>query len=202
VAAARDTTADRLPRILRDDLDTIVLQAMRKAPERRYASARALADDLRRHLDGMPVVARPDTLAYRTSRFVRRHRVGVAAAALVVVSIAGGVAATVRQTRQALREARKAEEVKRFILEVFKQSDPNASKGKDVTARALLDSGNKRIQSELSSQPEIQAEMLLLVGQLQQQLGLDREARPLFEQALALRRRLGATRAWASPRSR
>jgi serine/threonine-protein kinase len=188
VAAARGTTADRLARTLRDDLDTIVLTAIRKAPERRYASARALADDLRRSQVGLPVVARPDTLAYRTSRFVRRHRVGVAAAALVVVSIAGGVAATVRQTRQALREARKAEEVKRFILDVFKQSDPNSSKGKEITARQLLDDGARRIQSELSTQPDIQAEMLLFVGRLQQRLGLDRESRTLFEQALALRR--------------
>jgi eukaryotic-like serine/threonine-protein kinase len=190
VAEARGTTADRLPRILRDDLDTIVLQAMRKAPERRYASARALADDLRRHLDGMPVVARPDTLAYRASRFVRRHRVGVAAAALVVVSIVGGVAATVRQTREALRQARRAEEVKTFVQNVFAQSDPNAAKGREVTARQLMDQGTRRVRTELASQPDLQAEMLLFLGNLHLQVGLEKESLPVLEQARDLRRNL------------
>jgi eukaryotic-like serine/threonine-protein kinase len=188
VAAARGTSADRLARILRDDLDTIVLTAIRKAPERRYASARALADDLRRSQEGLPVLARPDTLAYRTSRFVRRHRVGVAAAALVAVSIVGGVAATVRQTREALKQARKAEAVKGFVLSVFAQSDPNASKGKDVTARQLLAQGAARARSELASQPETRADMLLFLGNLHRQIGLEVESVPLLEEALALRR--------------
>ena len=81
----RATTADRLRRRLRGDLDRIVLKALRKEPQRRYDGAAALAADVRRHLDGLPVQARRDTLAYRASKFVRRHRAGVAVAALVVV---------------------------------------------------------------------------------------------------------------------
>src|SRR5690606_29069817 len=79
-------------RQLRGDLDTIVMKALAKEPERRYASAEALADDLRRHLGGLPVQARPATAGYRVGRFVRRHRLGVAAAAAVALALVGGAA--------------------------------------------------------------------------------------------------------------
>jgi serine/threonine protein kinase/tetratricopeptide (TPR) repeat protein len=81
-------TARQLSRLLRGDLDTIVLAALRKDPARRYRSVAALADDLRRHLDGRPVLARSDGLLYRAGKFARRNRVGVAAAGLAVVSVA------------------------------------------------------------------------------------------------------------------
>ena len=84
-------------RRLRGDLDTIVLTALRKEPDRRYQTVEQLADDLRRYLDGRPVRARGDSAAYLAARFMRRHRVGVAAAALVLVSLAGGIVATARQ---------------------------------------------------------------------------------------------------------
>jgi formylglycine-generating enzyme required for sulfatase activity len=88
-AAARGTTEERLRRRLAGDLDNVVLKALEKEPERRYASAADLADDLRRHLDGLPVAARAPTFAYRTSRFVARHRVAcVLGAALLLVALA------------------------------------------------------------------------------------------------------------------
>src|SRR6185295_3262875 len=90
VSARRSTDLKRLQRSLRGDLDTIVLKALRKEPERRYPTASALADDVRRHRAGLPIAARPDTLRYRTSTFVRRHRLGVAAAAMILLSLVGG----------------------------------------------------------------------------------------------------------------
>ncbi|HKC23344.1 MAG TPA: serine/threonine-protein kinase, partial [Thermoanaerobaculia bacterium] len=88
---------------LGEDLDTILEKALQKQPERRYGSVEQLSEDLRRHLDGLPVLARKDTLAYRTRKFVRRHAVGAAAAVLVVASIAGGAGVAIWEARRAIR---------------------------------------------------------------------------------------------------
>ncbi len=98
-----------LRRRLRGDLDTIVLKAIRKEPERRYGSAEQLGADITRHLSGVPVLARPDTLTYRAGRFVSRHRAAVAAAALVIVTMVGGAVSTLMQARIARAERAKAE---------------------------------------------------------------------------------------------
>jgi non-specific serine/threonine protein kinase/serine/threonine-protein kinase len=99
--AGRGETTSGLARRLRGDLDAIVLKAMRKEPELRYASADQLSEDIGRHLAGVPVRARRGTAGYRAGKFARRHRVGLAAAALVVVALAGGVVMTVREARRA-----------------------------------------------------------------------------------------------------
>jgi non-specific serine/threonine protein kinase/serine/threonine-protein kinase len=113
--AARSTTAET-PALLRKklagDLDTIVLKALRKAPNERYASVEALADDITRHLDGRPVRARPHTFAYGAGKFVRRNRAAVVAAGLAVAALLGGIAATLRQVR--IAEANRARAEKRF----------------------------------------------------------------------------------------
>jgi len=103
------TLKRQIHRRLCGDLDNIVLRAMRKQPERRYSSVEALADDLRRHLQGLPVSARGDSWSYRAGKFVTRHKVGVAASALVVMAVAGGAAATVREARIASANERRAE---------------------------------------------------------------------------------------------
>jgi non-specific serine/threonine protein kinase/serine/threonine-protein kinase len=94
---------------LRGDLDTIVLKALRKEPARRYLSAQELAEDVRRHLAGLPVLARRDTVRYRLEKFVRRHRIAVGASALLALSLVGGLLATVRQARIADAHRRLAE---------------------------------------------------------------------------------------------
>ncbi|MEO7323420.1 MAG: serine/threonine-protein kinase [Dokdonella sp.] len=95
-------------RLLRGDLEHIVERAMAREPDRRYASAAALAEDLRRHLDGRPIRARPDTLGYRVHKFVQRHRLGVALAALAVIALLATTAASVLQANRAERESRRA----------------------------------------------------------------------------------------------
>ena len=125
-----------LQRRLRGDLDGIVLRALQKEPERRYSSAEALATDVRRHLRGLPVSARGDGVVYRACKFVRRHRVAVAAVLLVLLSMLGGLVGTAWQARRAQREARKAEAVKDFLKSVFSASDPAEAQGKELTARA------------------------------------------------------------------
>lgn len=99
----------KLQRRLRGDLDNIVLKALRKEPARRYASAEQLAEDIRRHLQGLPVTASPDSVPYRASKFVRRHKAGAAATVLVALAVVGGVATTLREARIALRERARAE---------------------------------------------------------------------------------------------
>jgi len=96
-------------RLLAGDLDNIVLKALRKEPGRRYASAEQLSEDIRRHLEGLPVAATPDSVSYRVRKFVQRHKVGAAASALILIAIAAGVFATVRQARIAEANRRRAE---------------------------------------------------------------------------------------------
>lgn len=91
-------------RLLRGDLDTIILKALRKEPERRYASVEQFALDIRRHLDGLTVIARPDTFSYRFEKFVARHRVSVIAGVLVLLTLVGGIAATTSQMVRAERQ--------------------------------------------------------------------------------------------------
>jgi non-specific serine/threonine protein kinase/serine/threonine-protein kinase len=109
VAAARGTTPERLERLLAGDLDTILAMALRKEPERRYCSAEQFATDIRRHLDGHPVTARPDTIRYRAGKFIRRHRGPVAALTLAAVSLIAGIITTSWQARVANRERLRAE---------------------------------------------------------------------------------------------
>ena len=200
-AQARRSTAERLQRQLDGDLDTIVLKALAKEPGRRYASVEQLAEDLRRHLDGHPVHARPDRLGYKAGKFIRRHRTAVAAAALAALSLLGGIAATTWQARvarrerdraaRALSEAQRAlnqsEDVTRFLVDLFRESDPLLATGNAGATRELLRRGV--IETEgLAGQPAVQARMLDVLGEVYANLGEYDESRRLFERALHLRR--------------
>jgi serine/threonine-protein kinase len=181
-------------RQLRGDLDTIVLKALRKEPERRYASAEQLAEDLQRYLEGRPVEARPDTVGYRTRKFIQRHRAGVAAASVVVVLIAALVSFyTVRLAQErdrAQREAATATQVSTFLRDVFQSSDPSEAMGDTISVRTVLERGAERIDTDLEGQPDVQARLLDVVGEVYLNLGQYDEARPLLERALVLRRQM------------
>jgi serine/threonine-protein kinase len=195
-ASQGDREGTRLARRLQGDLDTILLKALHRDPARRYSSAAALADDLRRHLAGKPVSARPDTTGYRAAKFVERHRVAVAAAALVALSLVGGLAAALWQARLARAQARRAEEAQRFLTSVFRLSEPDRANGAQLTARDLLDSGAARVDEELAHEPELRAEMLKVLGNVYFQLGLYPEALDLYRKALTLRRTLSDEPSW------
>ena len=128
---------------LHADLDNIVLMAMRKEPQRRYASAEQFAEDIRRHLEGLPVRARPDTFGYRTGKFVRRHKFGVAAAAIITLTLLIGIVATVWQARVAHAERVRAErrfaEVRQLANSfVFEVHDAVANLPGSTSARSLI----------------------------------------------------------------
>ena len=105
VSASREGSPAKLRRRLEGDLDNIILKALRKEPQRRYSSVEQFAEDIRRHLEGLPVSAVKDSFRYRTGKFVRRNRLGIAAASLVALSLATGIGATVRQAHIAQRQA-------------------------------------------------------------------------------------------------
>jgi eukaryotic-like serine/threonine-protein kinase len=191
-AANRGTTPEKLQRLLRGDLDTIAGKALKKNPQERYASVTALADDLRRYLKHEPISARPDTLAYRTVKFVRRNRVVVALASLALLALALGLSAALWQAHIARRETRVATAVQDFLEGIFRanssdQADP--VKARQTTARELLDIGARQINGELSDVPEAKIDVLGTLGSMYSDLGLD-------DQAVSLqRKRVDLTRA-------
>ena len=151
-------------KLLRGDLDNIVLKAMRKEPARRYQSVAKFSEDMRRHLNGFPVIARKDTVAYRSAKFVKRHRIGVAAVALVLLSTLGGIIATTWQARTAQREKAKAESVSAFLEKTLGYSNPLvdlAGKPQDgTTVTDILDEAVKQLESgEFAAQPEVRADL-------------------------------------------
>jgi tetratricopeptide (TPR) repeat protein len=180
-------------RVLRGDLDAIVLTAVRSEPDRRYASADDLAADLRRHLDGLPVSARRDARSYRIGKFVQRHRTSVAAAAaFAIVLIVFAIVTAVQSARlrvQAQRvalERDRAEDVSAFLVDLFRSVDPFAGTGGQTTVREVLDSGAARLERDLSQQPELRADLLRAMGLSYMNLGLANEARQLLERAIAI----------------
>jgi serine/threonine protein kinase/Tfp pilus assembly protein PilF len=200
IAEARGTSAKRLRRALDGDLDNIVLMAMRKEPERRYGSAQQLAGDIQRFLEGKPVIARRDTVSYRTTKFVKRHWLPVSAAAAAAfmiiafsvttyeqsVRIAAERDRAAQQRELAEHERARAEEVSSFLVNLFKLSDPGENRGNQVTARELLDSGAKRLQVGLQDQPATKAALLSTVGTVYDSLGQYQDALPLLDESLKL----------------
>ena len=186
------TTPPRLRRLLQGDLDVIVGKALKKTAPERYASVTALADDLRRCLNDVPISARPDTLRYRTTKFVRRHVHGVLASIAVVLlmgALTGFYTNRLAAERDRARlEADKAAKISEFLTRLLTGNDPYTTPETQgaPTVRGLLDAGADRVQKELADQPELQAEMLTVVGRIYRRLGVYDKARPLLEKALAL----------------
>jgi serine/threonine protein kinase/Tfp pilus assembly protein PilF len=136
VSRTRDGQPDKLRRKLSGDIDNIVLMAMRKEPQRRYASVDQLSNDILRHLDGRPVIARKDTLAYRASKFIRRHKAGALAALLILITLIGGVAATMQQRAKAERRFNEVRQLANSFL--FEFHDAIADLPGSTPARELV----------------------------------------------------------------
>ncbi|MDH3734706.1 MAG: serine/threonine-protein kinase, partial [Gemmatimonadota bacterium] len=170
------------------DLGLVCLNALRKEPERRYGSAADFARDIERCVAGEPVTARPPTLRYRASRFVGRHRVGVAASAAAVMALVVGLGSAVWQAHAAADEAARASRINEFVLDLFRASDPAEALGEDLTARDLLERGARRLERSLEDEPGVRAEMLGVLGPIYRELGLYDEAAPIAETALQLNR--------------
>ncbi|HKI02954.1 MAG TPA: tetratricopeptide repeat protein [Thermoanaerobaculia bacterium] len=182
--------ASRLRRRLAGDLDRIALKALALDPAERYPTVEALRSEVGRALRGEPVEAGPAGALHQLSRMVRRHRKLVAAAALVFLALAAGLAATGLQARRARQEAVRADAAARFLEELFQASDPRQARGQVPDTRELLERGTRRLGKDLQGQPLLRAQLLDTLGGIHTELGLFDEARPLLREALAIRQRL------------
>jgi eukaryotic-like serine/threonine-protein kinase len=184
---------------LRGDLDTIVLKALRKRPAQRYASAEAFALDLQRYLQGQPVAARADSALYRLAKFASRNKLMVGAASLAAAALVVGAGLSLWQARAARaqtvaarQEAKRAQVVQDFLLDIFRanshlQSDPQ--RARQTTARELLDIGTSRVGKELHDVPAAEEQVLATLSDMYEQLGLQQPAAELQFQRIAAAKR-------------
>ncbi len=191
----RSTSADRVdvPRRAWGDLDVLCLAAMHKDAGRRYRTVQALIQDLDRFLNGKPLEARPDTLGYRTGKFIRRNRAPLSVAGAAVTGIVGLVAfytfrlATTRNA--AVLEARRANRIQAFMLNLFDGGDLEAGPAEDLRVSTLLERGVREADA-LAGEPVDQAELYQALGRIHHKLGRFAEADALLQQARRAHERL------------
>ena len=177
-----------LARRLSGDLDAILLKALRKEPSQRYGSAAEFAADIERHLGGWPVRARRGTLRYRSSKFVKRHRLGLAVVALALVSATAAALGLLHLLHLSRIEKARADTVKELLIQVFSAAEPGHAGAGDLSARQVLDAGLEQVVSSIDDEPEVKAELLEAIGQIYNNLGeLDRAAQA-YGTSIELRR--------------
>jgi eukaryotic-like serine/threonine-protein kinase len=192
---------------LKGDLDAILNKALKKNVVERYATVEALALDIERHLNSMPVLARPDALGYRAAKFWHRNRLAVASSVAVSLALVSGAAVALwqasvaqqqarlasQQAVLAAKEARRAQAVQGFILDIFRansdqQTDPQ--KARNATARELLDIGAVRLESSLQDAPEARVQVMETLGEMYYQLQLEEQAAAIDAKRIVLLKQL------------
>jgi tetratricopeptide (TPR) repeat protein len=198
VAARRSIEPRRLSLAVRGELDWIVQKAIHKDPAQRYETANALAQDIRRYLDGHAVLAAPPGTAYRVKKFVGRHRRAVAAAVVVAAALLLGIAGTLwqasiaaRERDAAKREAANAQAVTDFVVESLKSQDPTSAGRQDMTvAEAMRQAATQLSAGALQAQPETVGVLQRTIATVLEGNGKSTEAMPFAQQALTLERGL------------
>jgi len=195
--AARSTTVKKLDAELRGDLDTIVLKAIQKEPQARYATADAFAQDIERHLSGQPVLARPESAWYRAKKFVLRNKLAVAATMAVALALAAGAGIALWQKARADTEAATARAVSEFLQkDLLSQVGsrtgvrPGNEFDRDIKVRTALDRAATRLAGKFDGQPEVEAAIRQTIGDTYMDLGSYAQAAQQMERALQLRRRV------------
>ncbi|HEY2395880.1 MAG TPA: serine/threonine-protein kinase [Rudaea sp.] len=173
-------------RALRGDLDNIVLKAIDAEPERRYASAGALADDIERMLDGRPVAAHPPSRLYRARKFVQRHRGGVVSSALFLVAILVALALALWQADIARREASRANLVRDFLVRVFDAARAELPRDERPTPEALVEQAQQRLAGNSTLDATTRGDLLRTLGEVSLSLSNFSQADELFTQAQSL----------------
>jgi serine/threonine protein kinase len=199
VAENRGVTPQRLSRQLAGDIDEVILKAMRKEPEQRYATAYQLGDELRRHRMGEAVVARQRVRRYRVAKFLQRNALTVGMVGVVMVALATFASFMWMQSKQVAKERDRAalerdraEEVSKLLINVFSEADPYKTQGHEYTATELLERGAQSIDANTELQPEVRARMLESIGYAMQRQDKYAQAAGLLEQALQIRRQAAA----------
>jgi eukaryotic-like serine/threonine-protein kinase len=192
-ARNRSATARELRQQLRGELETIVGRALKKRPAERYASISALAEDVRRYRENRPILARPDSLAYRSRKFVRRHRVGVAISMLAAVGLVVGVSLIVWQAHLARREAERSERSRVFLVDLIKDVNPfAASRGGQGQTGDLLSAALDRVEHDFADAPDMQADLRNVIAHALRQIGDNAKSVSILEaNVIALRRIYG-----------
>jgi eukaryotic-like serine/threonine-protein kinase len=189
-ANVRGAQAKQLAKMLQGDLDWITMKALEKDRTRRYATPSNLAADIERYLNDEPIAARPASAGYRLQKYVQRHRVAVGVASGLFLLLVGFAIVESIQVRRVTRERDRAGRITEFMTQMFKISEPSESHGNNVTAREILDKASDNIHSGLNQDPELQAQMMEVMGNVYMNLGLYRQAQSLLEPALEIRRRI------------
>jgi len=152
---------------LNSDLDNIALKALQKETESRYRSVEEFANDIERHLKGLPILARPATFSYRAAKFIRRNKILVSAAIFVLLSFIFGGAISFIQFREAQNERAKSDEVRTFLQKMLLTANPEGSKGFSASMNEMLEQAANRLETEdFSKQPEVKAELHTLLGNI------------------------------------
>jgi serine/threonine protein kinase/Flp pilus assembly protein TadD len=183
-----------LIRQVRGDLDAITLKCLEKDRSRRYSTPAELAADIGRYLRHEPVVARPASVGYRARKYIRRHRIAVAVAAGTVILLVSGAIAQTLELRRIRRERDRADRITEFMTNMFKVSNPSEARGNDIRAREILDKASKEIDTGLAKDPELQAQMMHVMGKVYDSLGIYSKAESLYGRAAEIRRQTLGTK--------
>jgi serine/threonine protein kinase/tetratricopeptide (TPR) repeat protein len=187
-AEMRGTDSRQLTSLLRGDLDWITMKAIERDRSRRYGTASELAADIHRHLENRPVVARPASTGYRLQKYLRRNRIAVGVSSGALALLVAFTVVQAIQLQRTTRERDRANRVTEFMKNMFTVSDPGEARGNSITAREILDKSSKEIESGLSRDPLLQAQMMNIMGEVYLNLGLYPKAQSLFEQAVRIHR--------------
>jgi eukaryotic-like serine/threonine-protein kinase len=189
----KEENSSRLSKHLAGDLDNIILMALRKEPERRYSSVSQFSEDIKRYLKALPVHAHKDSIGYRTTKFIRRHKIAVASSAVIfillitsIILVAWQANVAANERDKALLEAEKAEQINIFLNEMLSAVDPEKY-GKDVKVSEVLDEASKKISTDLRPYPEIEADVRTTIGITYQNLGLYEEGKVHLQRAYDIR---------------
>ncbi len=194
-AARLEMSPQRMRKELRGDLDAIILKALRKQPEHRYASVDAFAADIENHLYKRPVSARRGGWRYRSSRFLHRHALAAVLASTAVVALVIGLAAALWQANEARlqrdvarSEIDKSQQTVQFLLDIFRSADPAETSGEKITAEELLKSGAERAERYRFNDPTVHFDLLIAMGEAYLGIGSAKKALPLLERALEVQK--------------
>ncbi len=189
-AQNRNTDLPVLERQLRGDADAITLKAVEKDRARRYATPLELAADIERYLRHEPVQAHAAGTMYRAGKYIRRHRLGVAMAAAGLLLLMGFAVIQAVELRRIRRERDRADRITTFMKEMFQVSDPSEARGNSITAREVLDKASQQIDKGLAQDPQAQAQLMRVMADVYEGLGLYSRAQPLYQGAVDLQRRV------------
>jgi eukaryotic-like serine/threonine-protein kinase len=190
VAGTRGLKPPQLDNLLRGDLDWIAMKALEKDRARRYGTPSELSADISRYLSDEPVVAGPATAGYRVRKYALRHRIALGAAACILLVLAGFMVTEEIQLRRITRERDRASRITDFMTRIFKVSNPSEARGNTVTAREILDKASADIDTNLTKDPELQAQMMSVMGNVYDNLGLYARAQELQQKALNTQQRV------------